>query len=176
MQLINSAAKNVPLRGGNRAGGRLAPSALVKGMISEASLLGPKKPRLEESAARLLPAPRLKERMPALAGRAGGWAWSRSPPRAVSIPACALLSNTCLDRAGWLQTGLSGLRSGCRCSCVGGCGTEQGAIRVRKAYARAHRATSFFDSKAQYVIRSKTCFNECHPCSRAVSQKTRSPA
>lgn len=119
VQLINSAAKNVPLRGGNGAGGRLAPSALVKGMISGASLLGPKKPGLEQSTARRLPTPPLRDRVPAL-GRAGGRAWSRSPPGAVSITACALLSNACLDRAGWPQTGLSGLLSGCRCSRVGG--------------------------------------------------------
>lgn len=120
VQLINSAAKNVPLRGGNGAGGRLAPSALVKGMISGASLLGPKKPGLEQSTARRLPTPPLRDRVPALAGRVGGRAWSRSPPGAVSITACALLSNACLDRAGWPQTGLSGLLSGCRCSRVGG--------------------------------------------------------
>lgn len=72
VQLINSAAKNVPLRGGNGAGGRLAPSALVKGMISGASLLGPKKPGLEQSTARRLPTPPLRDRVPALAGRVGG--------------------------------------------------------------------------------------------------------
>lgn len=173
VQLINSAAKNAPPRGGNGAGGRLAPSALVKGVISEGSLLGPKKPRLQESADRLLPAPPLRDGMPALAGRAGGWARSRSPPRAVSIAASALLSNTCLDRAGWPQIGLSGLHSGCRCSCAGGRGAERGAIRARKAHATA---TSFSDSKAQSVIQSKTCFNGRHPCSRVISQKTGSPA
>ena len=83
-------------------------------MISEASLLGTGRVGLEEQRQAALPPPLANEFMPTVGGRAGGR--RAALLRRVSITRPALLSNTCLDRAGWQRPA-----SGRGCSCVGRC-------------------------------------------------------
>lgn len=82
--------------------------------------------------------------MAALAGRVGvREGLEPCSSGAVSITACALLSNACLDRAGWPPTGLSGLRSGSSAP-VWAWGTRAArrAHQSERGLAGARRATS----------------------------------